>query len=394
MFRNLIYVSLSYGYIYILGYIFHFYVSRKLGPAGYGEFMVLYSLMMTVGNLTSLLGTVSIKGVVENMHHKEEILRYLRLFAIVLGVMVASTGAILSPLIADFLRITDLTYLWFISLAWLFMFPVAVERGYLQAQERFGVVALQSSGELTLRLLLAIFFLQVGLGISGALLPSTLSILTSFLVLLLVNNSFLGKLRKISFRYMFKIVLYASPSGFFTYADDIFIRRIFDEHTAGLFASVSIVGKAFIWLSMTLFGVFFPRLIAVKENVDKFRKFSLLAVLMITSIFLLGDLLLILIGERIFLFLFGDKFHEAFDYLPYYVISVYPLSISLAFIGISVAVERNLKLIYLHLFAFYTGFLLLDFDGIQDYMLYIFILNSTFSVIYVWILLRGRLKSA
>ncbi len=388
MLKNLIYLTLSYGYIYLLGYVFHFFVSRKLGTAGYGEFMVLYSLMMVVGNLTALLGTVTVKSVVENFEFKEEVLRYLRLFSFGFGLLVSSAGIILSPFIKEFLKISYLPYVWVVAATWFFMFPIAVERGYLQANSRFGIFALQSSGELTLRLLLAVILLWSGFKVFGALFPSTAALVVSVVVLLGINGNLWGRLKRIPFKKMIKVALYASPSGFFTYADDLFIRRVFDEHTAGLFASASIVGKAFIWLSLTLFSVFFPKLIEKRNEPKEFKRLSLYALVLVVAIFLVGDLLVLLIGEPIFLFLFGEKFLQAFEYLPLYVIAVLPLTLSLIFIGISVSAERNLKLIYLHIFSFYAGFLLVEFGSVEDYMSYIFVLNASFLILYLLQLAR------
>ena len=386
--KNLIYVSLGYGYIYLLGYIFHFFVSRRLGTVDYGEFMVLYSLMMVVGNLTALVGTITVKSVVENFEQKEGVLRYLRGFSLIFGGGVVVIGLISSPFIQQFLKISYLPYVWLVAITWLFMFMVAVERGYLQANNRFGLVAFQSSLELTLRLLTAVALFYLGFNIFGAIFPSTLSIFISVIILLGINRKFFGYMKAIPIKKMFRVALYASPSGFFTYADDLFIRRIFDEHTAGLFASASIVGKAFIWLSLTLFSVFFPRLIEKRASPKEFKRLSFLAFAVVVLIFVTGEVLLLLIGERLFLFLFGDKFIQGFEFLPYYVIAVLPLALTLIFIGVSVSIERNLLLIYTHVLVFYAGFLLVNFSGVMDYMLYIFLVNVFFLVVYLFKLFR------
>lgn len=42
MLKDISSVTLAFVYVNILGYVFHSVVSRSLGPAGYGEFMVFY----------------------------------------------------------------------------------------------------------------------------------------------------------------------------------------------------------------------------------------------------------------------------------------------------------------------------------------------------------------
>ena len=188
MFKNLSYVSISFIYVNILGYFFHFYVSRKLGPEGYGEFMVLYSLMLTVGNISSIFSIISVKNIVENFNEKEKILRFFRIFGLLIGGGITLIGICLSPLIKEFLKISYLPYVWVVSLCWLFIFIVAVEKGFLQANNQFGVFAFSSAFELTVRLIFAVILLSSGFYIWGAIFPSLFGIMSVLIFLLVVNK--------------------------------------------------------------------------------------------------------------------------------------------------------------------------------------------------------------
>ncbi len=378
MIRNISYVSLSFLYVNILGYFFHFYVSRKLAPEGYGEFMVLYSLMLTVGNITSIFSIISVKSIVENFNERYEVLRFLRLLGIFFGFCIFFTGLIFSPFIKIFLKISYLPYIWVVSLCWLLMFSIAVERGFLQAINKFGIFAFSSSFELTIRFISAIFLLSIGFYIWGAIFPSFVGIFACLIFLLFVNKNLTGKIKKLSLKKIFEIALYASPSGFFIYVDDIFIKRIFDPHTAGLYASASIIGKGLIWFSITIFSTFFPKLVS---NVKDRNKLIKLIIGLNFMIFVVALLVVIFFGEKIFLLLFGSKFIKGFKILPYYLIAIFPLNLSVNFIGINTASEKNLKLIYLHLLCYITGFIFIPFENIKSYLLYIFILNFSFLIL-------------
>jgi O-antigen/teichoic acid export membrane protein len=381
MLKNISFVSLSFLYINILGYIFHFYVSRHLGPAGYGEFMVLYSLMLSVGNMARIFSTVSVKSIVENFEQKYAVLRFLRKFGLLFGILLSLSGLILSPFLKSFLKISYLPYVWVIALTWGAMFLVAVERSFLQATDRFGLFAFSSSLELTLRLMFTLIFFLLGFYIWGAIFPSLLALILIFILLLSINKNFFGPLKKIPLKKLFLIAAYSSPSGFFIYLDDIFIKRFFSPENAGYYASVSILGKALIWFSLTIFSVFFPKLVANKKNISLFKNLALSSVLLTTVIFILTEICILTIGKFVFIHLFGSKYLQAFSLLPLYIIAILPLTISIIIIGINTSTEKRLKTIYIHLFSYLLGFLILPFNNLKNYMLYIFCLNLFFCLI-------------
>ncbi len=149
---------------------------------------------------------------------------------------------------------------------------------------------------------------------------------------------------------------------FFVYEDDIFIKRIFNEHTAGLFASVSIVGKVLVWLTITLLGVYSPKFVAVKER-GGLKKFIFQMFGLIILAELGAQIVIFLIGRYLFLLLLGTKFETAFQFLPNYFFAALPLLFAIVFISIATAIERGFLLIYIHLFCFYVGFLVLSFKG-------------------------------
>ncbi|MCS7285199.1 MAG: hypothetical protein NZ527_05715, partial [Hydrogenobacter thermophilus] len=174
------------------------------------------------------------------------------------------------------------------------------------------------------------------------------------------------------------------PVSLFIYADDLFIRRIFDPSTAGLYASVSVVGKAFIWLVMTLMGVFFPEFVKHRHNAYLLKKLFLKSCLLIILLFLLAEFSVLIFGKKVFVLLFSSKFLPAFSLLPVYILCIMPLILALVFVFLLTALSRNLLLIYLHIFTYYAGFLILPFEDVNSYMLYIFLVNSSFALLYAF----------
>ncbi len=384
MVKDISYLTLAFVYVNILGYFFHSLVSRSLGPGGYGEFMVLYSFMLTVGNITAILGTVGVKIIVENFEKRYDFLRSLRKMAFFLGVIFASLVMTFAPYLRDFLHVRENYYFLIIGFAWLGMFILAIEKSFLQSTGRFPLLAFCNSAELTIRLLATILMILLGLSLSGVLLASVLGIFSVIIFLVFgINRKILGERASLEIKKIIKIALYVSPSGFFVYADDIFIRRIFDEHTAGLYASVSIVGKLLVWFTITMLGVYFPKFVESKNSL-KFKKY----VVQMIGIVLLAEIIshvgVLLIGKPLFLLLFGKKFESALIFLHPYLFFILPLLFSMIFISLATALEKGMLLIYLHLFFFYLGFVFLKFKSINDYLHYIFLVNAFFVLLYLW----------
>ncbi|GAQ95663.1 hypothetical protein TAGGR_3136 [Thermodesulfovibrio aggregans] len=381
MLKDISSVTLAFVYVNILGYVFHSVVSRSLGPAGYGEFMVFYSFLLTIGNVTVLLTTVSIKTIIENYERKYDFLRSLRLVAIVTGALVALGVCAFSNFLKDFLNVTNYSYFFIIALAWFFMSLLAVERGFLQATGRFPIFAFSGALELTVRLIAALVAIYAGFKVGGIIFSTVIGALVVLVILLKINKNIIGEKARLNIKKMLTIALYASPTGFFLYADTIFVKRIFDEQTAGLYSAVSIVGKVLLWFVLTILGVYFPKFVHSKKT-ESFKKFVLqmFGIVIISQV--AAQIICFLIGEPLFLMLFGSKFEPALKFLPIYFISLLPLLFNMVFISIAIALERGFHIIYAHLLFFYSGFLVLPLKNISDYLAYIFGINGIFVLLY------------
>lgn len=385
MIKNFSFLSLMFVYVNILGYIFHFAVSRTLGPEKYGEFMVLYSLMLSVSFLSGIYPTLTIKEVLSDEIKKYEILRFLRLIALGTGLFALLIGISFSSFLKSFLNVSNLSSFFIISLVWFFIFLTSTEKGFLQSQNKFGLFSLINSLELTLRLVFALVLLNLNFGVNGALASTLISVFFIAILLFSINKNIFGEVKYIPIKRILKNFLLISPTGVFIYADDLFIKRVFDSYTAGLFASVSILGKAIIWLCITLFSVFFVKISQDKVN---YKSYLIKSIFLVSFIILSSSLLTYLFGKKAFSILFGSKFLEASEFLPYYILSIFPLLINVLIFSTNIAIEKFIVLIYLYLIAYYLGFVMFKFANVYEYMAYIFIFHFITLIINLYLFLR------
>ncbi|MGB9873914.1 MAG: hypothetical protein ACPLRS_02985 [Hydrogenobacter sp.] len=380
MIKNLSFVSFAFLYANAVGYAFHFFVSRHLGVHGYGEFMVIYALMLSVGNFINLLSTPVVKELLRNWQELRNVLSYLRLLSLLFGCSILIIGIAFSELLREFFRISKAQYFWAVAGVWFLQQMLVIERAYLQSLEKFSLLALSVVFEQSVRLLTVVFF--VNLGIIGVLFSFIFSTFSALSMLFGINGVFFTKPKKISLLSLIKGSLFTSPVGFFVYADDLFIRRIFEPSVAGLYASVSLVGKVFIWLILTFMTVFFPKFVMYAQKEKLMISFIKRVLFLVFSAFIFFEVSLIFVGKYLFVFLFSEKFLPAFTYLPFYLFAVFFLTLTLVFIYLLTALGTKLWLPYLHLFVYYTGFLILPFGSVWWYMFYIFFLNLCFLPLY------------
>lgn len=379
MLKSSIFISVMYLYINILGYILHIFIARILGPERYGEFMVVYSFMLSVGFLAYSYSNLTIKAVIGKEGIKYDLLRFMRIVSGITGLIFFFIVVVFSTFISDFLKIKQ-EYLIMVGVVWIFIFLAAVEKSFLQALNKFGVYSLLNSLELTIRFILVIVILNLGYKIGGIILSSLLSLISVVLILYSINGHLVGIVSTLKFRNFLKLILITVPVGFFIYGDDIFIRRLFDEKTAGLYASVSILGKAFVWFCITIFSVFFVKIISEVRNYKKILGKYLIFLILISLFVELG---ILSIGKYLFVILFGKEFLEAFELLKIYIPLYMPLLVNILLITANVGVEAFTYMIYLHLFLYYTGFLVIPFNSYYDYLYYIFSINFFFMIIYL-----------
>ena len=344
--------------------------------------MVLYSLMLVGGNIANIFIPVTVKELID-LSDQNEVFRYLRKFSFLVGAIFCIIGFLLSPFLKEFLNITSYFYIWIVCLCWLSMFILSVERGFLQAREEFGLHAISLSLELTIRLLSAFILLYLGFKVSGAISSSFIGLLIALTFLLFINGNLFGLSKKVSLRNIISTAMYISPASFIIYADSLFIRKIFDPHCAGIFASVSILGKGIINFCISCFSVFFPKF--VKLRFSNFKSFFMRSFLFVCIFYLAIEVLFLFFGKIIFLSLFGKEFFEGTKYLCAYIGFTFTIALSILAINAFTALKKKIYLIYMHLFIYYlscAAFIYISKVAITSYILCLSAVNLVFLTSY------------
>jgi len=251
-------------------YVLHIFMSRMLGPAEYSVFVSMLSLFMILSVPASPLQMVFAKYVVElqtSARHVQigtlvsQALKRISSYSLIgFAVFLLSSGYVASFLnLPSALPLIMTGGMIFLAL----LLPVTL--GVLQGQQQFTCLGACTALGALLRLVSAIFLVYVGLGASGALSGSVLSLATVLVLSLIPLRTLLAQRSE-------EIVDTAGISGYFgavlvstlcftmlTNADVVLVKHFFTPIEAGHYSAASLVSKILLYLPSAVAIVMFPK---------------------------------------------------------------------------------------------------------------------------------------
>lgn len=300
-------------------YIFHFVISRMLGPSEYGALGALLSVFMLISVPAGALQVVVAKRIAQARVAMEpgavgQLLRTLlqrgALVAVYCGVLVAAW----SPALSHFLRLGSLIPGFLLAI---FVIPAVltpVYGGALQGQMRFKPFAVISVVATLLRLLFGIAFVAVGWGVSGAVAASVVSQIVGVgLAMLFLRKSLAsalpGSVRLIGVVGQARTAM-AALAGFWAVVsvDTVLARYFLDDNRSGIYAASAVLAHAVLFFPAAIAAVAFPRFAESQGRSVKARMMLFHSTIAVFSLGLLGALFLWAFGPLAMGVLFGEAF--------------------------------------------------------------------------------------
>ena len=257
----------------VLGYVFHFYVGRKLGPGDYGTFGSLLSIIYIIAMPLTAIQTSITKFVstfkAENEDGKiayllTQSLRKMALF----GVIIFIAFLALSPFLADFLRIDSLIPFFVLAFFLLFSLFIPIVRGVIQGLQQFKLLGISYITEGVFKLGTGVISVSLGFGVGGAIGGFVFSyffaiILTAYFIM----KYFRIKKEKFKgsdiYKYSFPVlIILVTLTGIYT-LDLLLVKHFFDPVDAGFYAALSLLGKVIFFGTLSIGMVMFSK---VAEN--------------------------------------------------------------------------------------------------------------------------------
>jgi O-antigen/teichoic acid export membrane protein len=157
-----------------LNYLYHFVLSRSLGPDAYGSLATLLAITMIVGVLGSSVGTLAMQETARLwVTHRDGAIatfgRGVLRSAALLGASVGIVMVVAALPLSAYLHVTDRVAWAFLIVALVAGLVAGAARGAIQGAHRFTGYAASLVGECAVKLALGIVLVRAGLAVGGAM---------------------------------------------------------------------------------------------------------------------------------------------------------------------------------------------------------------------------------
>lgn len=263
-----------------LNYLYHLIIGRLLGPSSYGELASLISLMGLLGILPGSITTVIIKFVSSAKEDKEtsKLISWLRVKILQLSFVFFLSIILISPFTAAFLHISNKIYFYLIAISFLFSLQSGLLKSILQGLLKFKETVISTLGETGSKLILSVSLIFLGLHLFGAMIGIVVSAVLGWIItthyLKFKKNKKIEKPANIKsmFIFTFPVVIYSLAITSLYSSDLLLVKHFFSSHDAGIYASLSTLGKIIFFGTGPIASVMFPLVSKRQAKGENYRK--------------------------------------------------------------------------------------------------------------------------
>ena len=305
-------------------------MGRILGPSFYGELSALISFIGLLAIVPISLSLVIVKYVssAKSKRETEGLIKWLRSNGFKASIIISIIIVMISPAVTTFLRINKSSYIILIALLFLFSIQTVINRSILQGLLKFKESVLTVLAEASIKLIISLMLIYMGFRVGGAIFAITIS---SFLGWYMTNMYLKGKFEtqsnfspeiKKMFIFSIPVLLQSFAITSIYSADVILVKHFFSSHEAGIYASLSTLGKVIFFGAAPIGAVMFP-LISKRQSRGQTYKKIFMYSLFGTLILAFGVLLIYwLIPDLAIGLLYGSAYLEASDLLIWFGIFI------------------------------------------------------------------------
>lgn len=337
-----------------LNYIYHLIMGRLLGPANYGELATLFSLSGLLGIIPASLSIVIIKYVSSAKSKKdiERIVWWFNKKVFLTSIIIFILISILSPLISSFLNIENVFLVIIIGSIFLFSLSSLLNRSVLQGLLRFKQMVISILAENSLKLLLGVILVYLGFSVGGAVVALLIAVCAGWIISKMAIKDYL-KMGKVKIEEIKPLFLYSIPvlvqsiamTSLYS-ADLILIKHFFSAHDAGIYASLSTLGRIIFFGTGPIGAVMFP-LVAQRQakggNYIRIFKVSFILTLGLSLIILLIYWLIPSIAIGV---LYGSLYLEGANLLFWFGLFITLFSLSYLILSYCLSLGRTKSVIF------------------------------------------------
>jgi len=305
-----------------IAYIYHLVIGRLLGPTAYGELSAVLSILGLIFATLNFLGLVIVKFASSvKKNELPSIFVWFSKKGVVFGFLLSFLSLFLTPFLSNFLRIKRETFLLISPILFLSVISF-VYRSFLQGLMRFRELIVVMNLDFIVRLIFGIFFIYLGLSSFGAILGIVFSTGISFLILRYFLRGYKFTKKPKPFNKVKEVLRYSTPVFFSTLAtnsmfssDVILVKHFLVPKEAGIYASISTLGKIIFFGAGPVGAVMFP-MISKRHTEGKSTRNVFFLSLFLTVTISFFVLSIYWVAPKLAIkILYGEKFLEGARYL-------------------------------------------------------------------------------
>lgn len=300
-------------------YLFNLLLGRWLGPAAFADVNLIVTLLLMAILITATLQTVSAKfaaayTAAANLERVSGLRRWLGHWAWGIGAVNLIFFGFGAPFLQNFFHTRSAWPFVLLGLGLPLYLAQGVDRGILQGQKRFGLLAVSYQAEMWVRLLAALAFVALGWSVNGAVGGITLSLAATWLVARRVGVG-LSRLSVLPAPDRLQIWHFAGPANaaligqiLINNSDILIVKHFFVAEQAGQYAALALIGRVVFFATGSVVAVMFPT-VAQKQQKGEPHRYLLAISLGIVGVVSLGIIgLIAIVPELIISLLFGQAF--------------------------------------------------------------------------------------
>src|SRR6202140_1299118 len=250
------------GLVGITNLVSNVVTARLLGPVGFAHATAVYTILMLVSCMTLAFQVVSAKYIARNplAEDRGSVFVSLHRRAWIAGIIIGSLLFLFAGPLTTYLNLPDPVLISLLALGIAFYIPLGVRRGYIQGVHAFRPLAVNFMLEGLVRLGGLTLLIELGMGVKGAVLSSSLAVIFCYFAAL--PSPGLVSLRRhgvpISFREGLQAIVFFSGQTVINNFDIVLVKHFFPPAEAGFYAAIALVGRLVNMCAWSVVNTMFP----------------------------------------------------------------------------------------------------------------------------------------
>lgn len=313
-------------------YAFNLILGRSLGPAAFADVNLIITLFLVVTFGTVALQMAAAKFVAgyaasDKIAQIRSLRSWLAWRAWLFGLALLALFGLGAPFWQYFFQTASFWPFVIFALGVPCYFALGVDRGILQGQTRFGVLALNYQAEMWARLMIAVALVLLGWSVYGAVAALTISIVLAWLLAvrstwsLPAADALDADERSRVTRFVGPVIAALVGQILINNSDVLIVKHFFDATDAGRYAALALIGRIVFFATWSIVTVLFPMVAQRHQRGEAHRHLLYVALGVVIAISLCIVAATLFVPELIVVVLFGSEYTSIAPLLGLYAIA-------------------------------------------------------------------------